>query len=178
MSLQWATRAGVLRHLRLGNAFSRPTRVISMQNQLRSVCLVPKPSLTKPHAGSLSALVSQQSQSFATTADAPKAKRGRKPGSSKRKSTSAAKPTSKKKKKPLTENQKAAKEKRERRAKINTLKATALDPPKKLPTRPWQIALAARFHEVKQQFQSPTDTLKEVVSILKTMSPEEFEVCP
>lgn len=177
MSFQWATRAGVVRHLRLGNALARPTRVISMQNQLRRVCLPTKSQLTRPHVSSLSAFVCQQSHSFATTTESPKAKRGRKPASGKRKKSSA-KPKPKKKKKVLTEDQKARKEQRERREKIKALKATALEPPKKLATSAWPLAFASKFHEVRTESQSPNDTLKEVAAVIKAMSPDEYEVCP
>lgn len=175
MSLQWATRVSVVRHLRLGNALARPTRVISMQNQLRRVCLPTKTQFTRPSASSLSALICQQSHSFATTAETPKAKRGRKPGSGKRKKSTSAKP--KKKKKVLTEEQKARKEQRERRAKIKALKVTALEPPKKLATSAWSLAFASKFHEVRTESQPPKDTLREAAAVIKAMSPEEYEVC-
>lgn len=178
MSLQWAARVGVVRHLRLGNALARPTRVISMQNQLRRVCLPTKSQFTRPSVSHLSALVCQQSHSFATTAETSNAKRGRKPGSSKRKKSTSAKPKPKKKKKVLTEDQKARKEQRERRAKIKALKATALEPPKKLATSAWSLAFASKFHEVRSESQQPKDTLREAATVIKAMSPDEYEVCP
>lgn len=175
MSLQWATRAGVLRHLRLSNVLARPTRVISMQNQLRRVCLPTNAQFTTPSVTPLSVLACQQSRTFATTTETPKAKRGRKRGSGKLKKSKTTKP---KKKKVLTEDQKARKEQRERRAKIKELKVTALELPKKLATSAWSLAFASKFHEVRTESQSPKDTLREAATVIKAMSPEEYEVCP
>lgn len=159
MSFQWATRAGALRHLRLGSVVTRPTRVISMQNQLRRVCLAAKSRLTKPRVGPLSMIVSQQSHYFATSTKSS-GKRGRKP------------------KKELTERQKAAKAKRDRRAKVKELKAAALEPPKKLPTTGWQIGMATLVPELKSRFANPKETMKGVVNMMKSMTPDELQVRP
>lgn len=175
MTLQRVTRTGVVRHLYLGNALAPRARVISMQNQLRRVCLPTKFQFTRPHASSLSAIVCQQSRSFTTPAESPITKRGRKPSSGKRKKSTSAKPKPKKKK-VLTEDQKARKEQRQRREKIKALKATALEPPKKLATSPWSLAFASKFHEVRTESQKPSDTLKEAAAVIKAMSPEEYEV--
>lgn len=172
MSLQWATRAGVLRHLRLSDVLARPTRVISMQNQLRRVCLPTKSQFTAPNVTRLSALVCQQSRTFATSTENPNVKRN----SSKRKKSKTTKP--KKKTKALTEDQKARKEQRERRAKIKELKVTALELPKKLATSAWSLAFASKFHEVRTESQQPKDTLREAANVIKAMNPSEYEVCP
>lgn len=173
MSFQWATRAGVARHLRPCSALARPTRVISMQNQLRRVCLPTNFQFTGPRASPLSALICQQSHSFATTAES----RGKKASSGKRKKSTSTKPKPKKKK-VLTEEQKAKKEQKQRREKIKALKVTALEPPKKLATSAWSLAFGSKFHEVRTESQQPKDTLREAANIIKAMSPEEYEVCP
>lgn len=146
-----------------------------MQNQLRRVCLAAKPRLTEPRVGPLSIFVSQQSHHFATSTESS-GKRGRKSESGERKSASASKP--KKKKKALTESQRVAKEARERRAKVSELKATALEQPKKLPATPWQVGMASLFPEVKPRFSKSTDAMRGVVDIIKSMSPDQFQVSP
>lgn len=175
MTLQWATRAGVLRHLRLGNALVRPTRVISVQNQLRRVCLAAKPRLATPQTCSVSFLISQQTRFFATASERPKAKRSSKASSSTRKTSSSAKPTKKKK---LTEKQKEAKALRERRAHIKELKQTALVAPKKLAQSAWQLAIASKFADIRTQHSSSQDAFKETTNVVKSLSADEYEVCP
>lgn len=177
MTLQWATRAGVLRHLRLGNALVRPTRVISVQNQLRRVCLAAKPRSATPQTCSVSFLISQQSRSLATATERPKAKRSSKASSGNGKTSSSAKPT-KKKKKVLTEKQKEAKALRERRAQIKELKQTALVAPKKLAQSAWQLAIAAKFADIRSQYSSSQEAFKEATTVVKSLGADEYEVCP
>ncbi|OQD77657.1 hypothetical protein PENDEC_c002G02720 [Penicillium decumbens] len=175
MSLRWATRAGPLRPLRLGVAFSRPTSVIAVQNQLRRVCLATKPRLAIPQAGSLSAPTSQRSRSFttatATDGETPKAKRGPKPGSGKKPKKAKAK----KPKKRLTEKQKAAKETRDRRAQIKELKAIALVPPKKLTASAWPLAVKEQFQGVKSEPGTTVEKFSEAIARVKGLSQDEYK---
>lgn len=178
MSLQWATRAGPLRHLRLSAVFSRPTRVIAVQNQLRRVCLAAKPRLVTPQTGSLSA-ISQQSRSLATAieTETPKAKRGRKPGSTtkakspKKKAVKAKKPKVKKR---LTEKQKVAKAARERREQIKDLKGIALVPPKKLTASAWPLAVKEQVAELKSGSGTSTEKFSEAISRAKNLTSDEY----
>jgi len=176
MSLRWATRAGPLRPLRLGVAFSRPTSVIAVQNQLRRVCLATKPRLAIPQAGSLSAPTSQRSRSFttatATDGETPKAKRGPKPGSGKKPKKAKAK----KPKKRLTEKQKAAKATRDRRAQIKELKAIALVPPKKLTASAWPLAVKEQFQGVKSEPGTTVEKFSEAIARVKGLSQDEYKV--
>lgn len=183
MSLQWAARAGPLRHLRLSAVFSRPTRVIAVQNQLRRVCLAAKPRLATPQTGSLSALISQQSRSLATATETetPKAKRGRKPGSTtkaktpKKKAVKAKKPKVKKR---LTEKQKVAKAARERREQIKELKGIALVPPKKLTASAWPLAVREQVAELKSGSGTSIEKFSEAISRAKSLTSDEYNVRP
>lgn len=179
MSLQWATRASPLRHLRLGATFS-PTRVIAVQNQLRSLCLSAEPRSKTPQTGSLSALVSQ-TRALSTKTEKAKPKRGRPLGSTKAAGQTpkapkkpAAKP--KKAKKPPTEKQKADKAKRERSAQIKKLKGLSLIPPAKLTASAWPLGVKEMYESVKSGSGSSQEKLSEAIAKLKALSPEEYKV--
>lgn len=182
MSFQWASRTGVLRHLRLGNAFSRPTRVISAQNQLRRVCLATKPQLRIPSTGFKSALLSQQSHGFATTAESAKGSPKKKGSSTKSKSAKSKKPKAKKPgrkpaKKP-SEKTLARRQADKQRAEVKALKTAALKEPKALNDRSWPLAVAAKMTELKGQFPAQKDLFVEASKAAKNMTPEELAVCP
>ena len=177
MSLQRVTRAGVGRHLYLSDAFSRPSRVIGVQNQLRQLCLSSKPRLTIPPVGPLSVITSQQSHSFATKVGRPKTKRSTEAPEGKRKKSSTSKKSSApKKKRELTEKQKEDKVKREAREQIKRLKEKALQLPKNLPQNVWPIAFREKFAEIKHQHAKQTEAFSATAASIKSLSPEEKEV--
>lgn len=172
MSFQRVARANVLRHLRLGDTLSHQTRVIAVQNQLRRLSLATNFRVTTPLVGSLSAVRSQQSHSFAT--DAAKS------SSPKEKSTAKKPKTEKKKpKRALTEKQKEAKEKKESRELVKQLKETALQPPKKLPQTARAIATQAKLKELREQSpsRSQVEIFKDAIQQVFSQRLPEADVC-
>ncbi|KAJ5137899.1 High mobility group superfamily [Penicillium atrosanguineum] len=181
MSLQW-TRAGLLRHLRLGTTFS-PTRVIAVQNQLRSLSLSAEPRSKTPQTGSFSAFVSQSralSTQTETKTESTKPKRGRPLGSTKaagQDKTAPKKPAvkAKKAKKPLTDKQKEDKAKSARFAHIKELKVLALSPPAKLTASAWPLGVKEMYDSVKSGSGNSQEKLTEAINKVKAMSPEEYK---
>ncbi|KAJ5777448.1 hypothetical protein N7520_000694 [Penicillium odoratum] len=173
MSLQWATRAGVLRHLHLDHAMARPGRVTGLQNQLRHLSLSSQPRLT-PRVGVLSAITSQQSHSYATDASRPTPKKATKATDGTRKKSTA--PT---KKRELTEKQKEKlkedKEKKKQRDHINALKETALEPPKKLTVSAHLVALQSKLAELKSQYPTQKEAFGAASSAVKDIPAHEYE---
>ena len=182
MSLQW-TRAGPLRHLRLGATFS-PTRVIAVQNQLRNLSLSAEPRSKTPQAGSFSAFVSQSralSTQTATETESAKPKRGRPLGSTKAAGPNGRSPKklavkAKKPKKQLTDKQKADKEKRARSAQIKELKVLSLNPPAKLTASAWPLGVKEMYESVNSGAGTSQEKLTEAITKLKALSPEEYKV--
>ncbi|KAJ5307378.1 hypothetical protein N7476_008034 [Penicillium atrosanguineum] len=182
MSLQW-TRAGLLRHLRLGTTFS-PTRVIAVQNQLRSLSLSAEPRSKTPQTGSFSAFVSQSralSTQTETKTESTKPKRGRPLGSTKaagQDKTAPKKPAvkAKKAKKPLTDKQKEDKAKSARFAHIKELKVLALSPPAKLTASAWPLGVKEMYDSVKSGSGNSQEKLTEAINKVKAMSPEEYKI--
>jgi hypothetical protein len=175
MSLQRVARANVLRHLRLGDALSHQTRVIGVQNQLRRLSLATNSRFSTPLAGSLSAVNSQQSRSFATeTTDSTSPKK-----STKKSTTKKPKAEKKKPKRGLTEKQKEAKEKKENRELIKQLKETALQPPKKLAQTSRAIATQYKLKEVREQnpLRPQAEIFKEAVELVVSQRLAEADVC-
>lgn len=168
MSLQWVSRAGVLRHLHLGDAMARPSRVTGLQNQLRRLCLSSQPRLT-PLVGALSTITSQQSHSYATDASRPKPKKSTKATAGTPKKTTAPK-------KKLTEKQKEAKEKKKQRDHIKQLKETALETPKKLIAAGHRLAFQAKFSELRPQHSEIKETFSAASTAVKDMTADESEV--
>ncbi|KAJ6006336.1 hypothetical protein N7451_004280 [Penicillium sp. IBT 35674x] len=169
MSLQWVSRAGVLRHLHLGDAMARPSRVTGLQNQLRRLCLSSQPRLT-PQVGALSTITSQQSHSYATDASRPKPKKSTKAADGTRKKSTAPK-----KKRELTEKQKEAKEKKKQRDHIKQLKETALETPKKLIAAGHRLAFQAKFSELRPQHSTIKETFGAASTAVKEMTADESE---
>lgn len=170
MSLQWVSRAGVLRHLHLGDAMARPSRVTGLQNQLRRLCLSSQPRLT-PRVGALSTITSQQSHSYATDASRPKPKKSTKATDGTRKKSTAPK-----KKRELTEKQKEAKEKKKQRDHIKQLKETALETPKKLIAAGHRLAFQSKFSELRPQHSTIKETFSAASTAVKDMTADESEV--
>ncbi|KAJ5546772.1 hypothetical protein N7494_004357 [Penicillium frequentans] len=169
MSLQWVSRAGVLRHLHLGDAMARPSRVTGIQNQLRRLCLSSQPRLT-PLVGALSTITSQQSHSYATDASRPKPKKSTKATAGTRKKSTAPK-----KKRELTEKQKEAKEKKKQRDHIKQLKETALETPKKLIAAGHRLAFQSKFSELRPQHSDIKETFSAASTAVKDMTADESE---
>ncbi|KAJ5630780.1 uncharacterized protein N7484_010880 [Penicillium longicatenatum] len=169
MSLQWVSRAGVLRHLHLGDAMARPSRVTGLQNQLRRLCLSSQSRLT-PQVGALSTIISQQSHSYATDASRPKPKKSTKATDGTRK-----KSTTPKKKRELTEKQKEAKEKKKQRDHIKQLKETALEPPKKLIAAGNRLAFQSKFSELRPQYSTIKEAFGAASTAVKEMAANETE---
>ncbi|KAJ5587762.1 uncharacterized protein N7459_003527 [Penicillium hispanicum] len=165
MSLQWISRAGVLRHLHRTDALSRPTRVIGVQNQLRQLSLVSNPRLTTPRAALLPSIVSQRSHSYATKSTTPKSKSPRKSSEGKRK----------KQKRVLTEEQLEKKKKREQKQHIRELKKVALKTPKMLPELPFPLAFQANYSQIRGQYKDSKEAFKAVASLVRSLGPEERE---
>ncbi|KAJ5698499.1 hypothetical protein N7462_000504 [Penicillium macrosclerotiorum] len=167
MSFPRVARAGVLRHLRLGDALSHQTRVIGLQHQLRRLSLIAPSRCTTPLAGSLPVLRSLPSRSFATAtgesteANSDKPKRGTKSKPKKKKKTAKAAPK-KPKKRGLTEKQKEAKAKKQRKELIEQLKAAALEPPQKLSTATRAMFIKEKLAELKSQPQSANQSPQEL----------------
>lgn len=184
MSFHRVARAGVLRHLHLGNGLGRSTNVIGVQQQLRQLSLTTRPRMTIPSVGALPTIGSQRLRAFATedgpaNEDKPAkkktaAKKKSTKSKSKKKTTSKPKP---KKKKPLTEKGQERKKRSEQRAKINELKATALTEPKKLPTVWRHVAIQSKFAELNIPAGTGVEKLRFVNEAVKSLSPEEIEVC-
>ncbi|KAJ5939554.1 hypothetical protein N7466_002688 [Penicillium verhagenii] len=177
MSLQLATRAAVLRHLRLGEAIIRPGRVTGLQNQFRSLTISSEPRLT-PRVGGLSAIANQQSHTYATDASAPKKStktadgEPKKPKKQIKKKTASPKP---RKKPEPTERQKELKAKEKQRDLIKKLKETALEPPAKLKSQPHHIAFKSKFAEIKSQYSTVPEAFSATVAAIKTIPANEFE---
>ncbi|KAJ5660040.1 hypothetical protein N7507_006491 [Penicillium longicatenatum] len=169
MSLQWVSRAGMLRHLHLGDAMARPSRVTGLQNQLRRLCLSSQSRLT-PQVGALSTFTSQQSHSYATDASRPKPKKSTKVTDGTRK-----KSTTPKKKRQLTEKQKEAKEKKKQRDHIRQLKETALEPPKKLIAAGNRLAFQSKFSELRPQYSTIKEAFGAASTAVKEMAANETE---
>ncbi|KAJ5740768.1 hypothetical protein N7493_000640 [Penicillium malachiteum] len=172
MASQLAGRAGILRHLNLGDVLSRPSRVISVQNQLRQLSLSSAPRLTTSRVGVLATITTQQSNGFATQTTSPKTKKAT---DGKRKSTAAKKETKPKPKRELTEKQKEAKAKKAERDSIKQLKETALQAPKKLSQRAHTLALQAKLPEVRDRNKSQNENFAATVKFVKQMPSYEFE---
>lgn len=172
MSLQRVARANVLRHLRLGDVLSHQTRVIGVQNQLRRLSLATNSRFSTPLAGSISAVNTQQSRSFATETASPKK-------STKKSTTKKPKAEKKKPKRGLTEKQKEAKKKKESRELVKQLKETALQPPKKLAQTARTIATQHKLKEVREQNPSrpQAEIFKEAVELVNSQRLAESDVC-
>ncbi|KAJ5946601.1 hypothetical protein N7454_003440 [Penicillium verhagenii] len=176
MSLQLATRAAVLRHLRLGDAIIRPGRVTGLQNQFRSLSISSEPRLT-PRVGALSSISIQQSHTYATDAAPKKSTKTadgepKKPKKQTKKKTASPKP---RKKPELTERQKELKAKEKQRDLIKKLKETALEPPTKLKSQPHHIAFKSKFAEIKSQYSTIPEAFSATVAAIKTIPADEFE---
>ncbi|KAJ6131178.1 hypothetical protein N7523_001638 [Penicillium sp. IBT 18751x] len=181
MSLQW-TRAGPLRHLRLGATFS-PTRVIAVQNQLRNLSLSAEPRSKSSQIGSFSAFIPQTrslSTKTAAETESAKPKRGRPPGSTKAAGSNGKAPKKaaakvKKPKKQLTDKQKEDKAKRARSAQIKELKVLSLNPPAKLTASAWPLGVKEMYESVNSGSGTSQEKLTEAITKLKALSPEEYK---
>lgn len=181
MALQWVNRAGVLRHLHLGDALFRPSRVLSMQNRLRRLCISSQPQLKTARLGGLSSITSQRTHSFATDATT-KPKRSTKSTDGKTKSITAKKTKSKTKaqskpkpRRQLTEKQKEAKEKLKAREHLKELKETALTSPKKLPQSAYLLAVQDKMPQARTENQTQKEIFTATVEVVKGLSPLEQE---
>lgn len=174
MYLPRVVRVGVLRHLRLGDAIARPTRVNAVQDQLRQLSLAAKPRSSILSAGSVSPVTSRQAQ-FATKAaseDKPKPK-AKKPTKSKAKSTAKSRAKSPgQKKRVKTEKQKEAAQRQKERDHILQLKDTALQKPKGLPRTWYTLALSSKLSGVTPGAESFAATH----AYIKSLSSDEIEV--
>ncbi|KAJ5691314.1 hypothetical protein N7488_012049 [Penicillium malachiteum] len=172
MASQLAGRAGILRHLNLGDVLSRPSRVTAVQNQLRQLSLSSVPRLNTSRVGVLSTITTQQSNGFATQTTSPKTKKAT---DGKRKSSAAKKETKPKPKRELSEKQKEAQAKKAERDSIRQLKELSLEAPKKLSQRAHTLALQAKLPEVRDKNKSQTENFAATVKFVKEMPSYEFE---
>ncbi|KAJ5714122.1 uncharacterized protein N7483_011303, partial [Penicillium malachiteum] len=175
MASQLAGRAGILRHLNLGDVLSRPSRVIAVQNQFRQLSLSSVPRLTTSRVGVLSTTTTQQSNGFATQTTSTETKKATKTTDGKRKSTTAKKETKPKPKRQLTEKQKEAKAKKAERDLIKQLKEASLEAPKKLPQRAHTLALQDKISEVRDEKKTQNENFAATVKFVKEMPSYEFE---
>lgn len=165
MAFQLANRAGALRRLHLGDI---PSRVFTVQNQLRQLSLSSQPRLTTPKAGLLPTSISQNA-TFATQAAKPK----------KPKTTTKAtkKPKTTKKPRELTEKQKEAKAQREERDLKKKLKETALTAPKKLPSTSYLLAIQSVMAEARAAGATKqTEAFQRAVQLAKALPSYEMSV--
>lgn len=168
MALQLANRAGALRRLHLGDI---PSRVFTVQNQLRQLSLSSQPRLITPKAGVLSTTISQNA-TFATQATKPK-----KPKTT-TKATKKPKTTKTTKKRELTDKQKEAKALREERDLKKKLKETALTTPKKLPATAYQLAIQSTMAEARAASggAKQTEAFQKAVQLTKAIPSYEMSV--
>lgn len=99
----------------------------------------------------------------------------RKNTAKKRTTKSKAKAKPQPKRKVLTEKQKEAKKARELREKVKELKATALQPPKKLPEKPWIVTFQGVYPEAAKNNEKGVASFKAAVELAKSVSPEQKE---
>ncbi|KAF7590942.1 hypothetical protein BBP40_002194 [Aspergillus hancockii] len=154
-----------------------------MQSQVRRICLATRGQSLRPISRTLpsSGILSQRLiRSYATAGDAKGEKTKR------TKSTTAAKKTKKttkksgessapkpKGRKPLTEKQKEAKKARAAKEHIKDLKKIALQEPKRLPDRPWNLAVMSKLPEAQKTHEKQADAFKAAAELAKSLTQEE-----
>lgn len=202
MVLNLAPRgAGAFRPLHLAKVLSRP-RVAFIHSHARRISPATNGLLSNPatngifpvgvRAGSLinsyattagrgrSKAGAQKKTTKSTKTDkkaAPKKKAAKKTTTKpKPKSKAKAKPKPKPKRKVLTEKQKEAKKAKEFREKVKELKATALEPPKRLPEQPWTVTFQGVYPEAAKNNEKGVPSFRAAVELAKSISPEQKEV--
>ncbi|KAI9928758.1 hypothetical protein ASPWEDRAFT_65783 [Aspergillus wentii DTO 134E9] len=195
MPLNIAQRGAVLRHLQLGNVFSRPTRVAAIHSHARRVSLAAGRRFANPITRTeyqFGAVSQGLIKSYATVGR-PKGSTGKakpkateaagdekKSGKTAKSKTSGAKKDStkeepKKKRKVLTDKQKEAKKVKEQRELLKTLKETALQPPKKASEHKWTLAVQDKLVGVDRSKFKGTEVFQEGVRGARNVTPEEDE---
>ncbi|PWY83198.1 HMG box protein [Aspergillus sclerotioniger CBS 115572] len=187
---------GVLQHLQLSSAFSRPIRQAISQSHVRCMSLATLGRFSTPnvrYAPVSVALSGRLTNGYATAAtpkkrttkkadpESPEAPKAKKVASKakKAKTTKSKKATKKPRaKKVLTEEQKEAKKEAkiasDQRKLVKELKAAVLSPPKRL-TNYFTLAMFAKLEEVKKEGKelAATDAFKEAAERAKAMSDAE-----
>ncbi|RAH60934.1 HMG box protein [Aspergillus piperis CBS 112811] len=175
---------GVLQHLQLSEAFSRPVRQAISQSHVRRMSLAALSRFSTPNVryAPLSAAISGHLTSGYATAASPKGGASTKSTSTKTtKSTKSTKTTKKPRaKKVLTDEQKAAKkeakEKSDLRQLVKQLKAASLTPPKRL-TNHFTLTMLSKLEEVKKEGKGlkGKEAFKEAADRAKNISEAERE---
>ncbi|KKK16342.1 hypothetical protein P175DRAFT_0473594 [Aspergillus ochraceoroseus IBT 24754] len=173
MPLNLVRRGGFFRHLHVKDAFTRPVRVIASQSHIRRVSFVVHRPFSRasiiPNAPRSSLIVSNLIRTYAT-AGRPKVSTGAKTTKTKQKAA-----PKKKVKKELTEAQKEKKKAKDFNKLVRELKKTALQPPKKLPSTPWTLAVTSKIPEAQQTTKTPGEAFKKATELAQTISAEERE---
>ncbi|KAL4893902.1 hypothetical protein BDV59DRAFT_176409 [Aspergillus ambiguus] len=169
---------GLLKHLHVSDAFSRPLQVAVARSHVRRISFPARRTALRPIAHNLpvsTVLSGQLINTFAT-------KTGEKTSNSSQGTKKKSKATKKKAKKPkapkkrgLTEKQKEAKKARELRQLIKDLKVAALEPPKKLSENYWNLAVMSKLAEAQQTSQKGSEAFKAATELAKAISAEEKE---
>ncbi|RAL00369.1 HMG-box domain-containing protein [Aspergillus ibericus CBS 121593] len=170
---------GVLQHLQLSNAFSRPVRQAISQSHVRRMSLATLGRFVTPNVryAPVSVALSGHLTSGYATAASPK-KRTTKKTAPKSIEKAASKTTKKPRaKKVLTEEQKEAKKEAKKASDqkklVKELKVTALSPPKRV-TNYFTLAMLSKYEEIKKEGNlTGKDAFKEAAERAKTISEAE-----
>ncbi|OJJ73962.1 hypothetical protein ASPBRDRAFT_29120 [Aspergillus brasiliensis CBS 101740] len=177
---------GVLQHLQLSEAFSRPVRQAISQSHVRCMSLAALGRFSTPNVryAPLSVALSGHLTNGYATAASPKGRASTKSTSKDTKTTKSTKSTKSTKKprakKVLTDEQKAAKkeakEKSELRQLVKQLKAASLTPPKRL-TNHFTLTMLSKLEEVKKEGTGlkGKEAFKEAADRAKNISEAERE---
>ncbi|KAL2834545.1 hypothetical protein BJY01DRAFT_84108 [Aspergillus pseudoustus] len=159
---------GVLR-----SALARPVRVVPQSHIKRISFIARRPLLTTATAGfpRSSLLVGDLVRSYATHST-NKSSKGKKPTKAKK---AVKKPA--KRKRDLTEEQQAklAEEKKRKQSRelLKSLKETALEPPKRLPTTVRALAVGKYIHETRKTTPTVSEAFKKASDLAQSMSASE-----
>ncbi|KAE8147411.1 hypothetical protein BDV25DRAFT_33775 [Aspergillus avenaceus] len=189
MSLNLARRGlGALRGLQLSDAFSRPVRVAIAQTHVRRICLSTFNQSLRPisRARQYPGFLSQRLvKAYATSSDEKSAKKKTTKTGKTKSSTKSVKKTKPKAKpkptpkrsgrKPATEKQKEAAKAAKTRQSLKDLKATALEPPKRLAERVWNLAVSSKLPEAQKVHKTQMEAFKGATDLAKLISEEERE---
>lgn len=199
MVLNLAPRgAGAFQPLHLAKVLSRP-RVAFIHSYARRISPATNGLISNPATNGIFPVVVRAGSlinSYATTAGRGRSKAGaqkkttkssksdEKAAPKKKAAKTTTKPQSKAKPKPkpkpkkkvLTEKQKEAKKAKEFREKVKELKATALEPPKRLPEQPWTVTFQSVYPEAAKNNEKGVPSFRAAVELAKSISPEQKEV--
>lgn len=171
---------GALRSLYL-HAVSRPFRIAIPKPHVRRVSLAVHCGSLKPIAGATpsSNLLSRQLvNTYATDSEAKtdKKKTTAKAAPKKGKTTKAKKPAPKPKKKVLTDKQKEARDEKARKQRLNELKLSSLEPPKKGSNSWWTYALTDVLPQVHKTHSDKHEAFRVATQLIKDLGQEEKDV--